>query len=174
MSAFSVERRGGVAIITFDTPNESVNKISKAVGWEFEELLQRLETDEVVKAMVLRSGKPDSFIAGADIDEFVQLRSVEEAVRLSRDGQLMMQRVADSAKPIVAAIHGACVGGGLELALACRYRIASDHAKTMLGLPETQLGLIPGAGGSNRLPRLIGEIRRGPRGTEPPIRRMFR
>ncbi len=156
MTAFTIERRGSVAIITFDTPNESVNKISKAVGWEFEELLQRLESDEVVKAMVLRSGKPDSFIAGADIDEFVQLRSVEEAVRLSRDGQLMMQRVADSAKPMVAAIHGACLGGGLELALACRYRVASDHPKTMLGLPETQLGLIPGAGGSNRLPRLIG------------------
>ena len=156
MNAFTVERRGGVAIVTFDTPNESVNKISKAVGWEFEELLQRLDTDEVVKAIVIRSGKPDTFIAGADIDEFVQLRSVEEAVRLSRDGQLLMQRIAESAKPIVAAIHGACLGGGLELALACRYRVASDHAKTMLGLPETQLGLIPGAGGSNRLPRLIG------------------
>jgi 3-hydroxyacyl-CoA dehydrogenase/enoyl-CoA hydratase/3-hydroxybutyryl-CoA epimerase len=156
MSAFSVERRGSVAIVTFDTPNESVNKISKAVGWEFEELLQRLEADEVVKAIVLRSGKPDSFIAGADIEEFVQLRSVEEAVRLSRDGQLLMQRIADCPKPIVAAIHGACLGGGLELALACGYRVASDHPKTMLGLPETQLGLIPGAGGSNRLPRLIG------------------
>ena len=156
MSAFAVERRGGVAIVTFDTPNESVNKISKAVGWEFEELLQRLDTDEVVKAIVIRSGKPDTFIAGADIDEFVQLRSVEEAVRLSRDGQLLMQRIAESAKPIVAAIHGACLGGGLELALACRYRVASDHPKIMLGLPETQLGLIPGAGGSNRLPRLIG------------------
>ena len=156
MTAFTVERRGGVAIVTFDTPNEPVNKISKAVGWEFEELLQRLDTDEVVKAIVIRSGKPDTFIAGADIDEFVQLRSVEEAVRLSRDGQLLMQRLAESDKPIVAAIHGACLGGGLELALACRYRVASDHAKTMLGLPETQLGLIPGAGGSNRLPRLIG------------------
>ncbi len=156
MNAFTVERRGSVAIVTFDTPNEPVNKISKAVGWEFEELLQRLDTDEVVKAIVIRSGKPDTFIAGADIDEFVQLRSVEEAVRLSRDGQLLMQRIAESAKPIVAAIHGACLGGGLELGLACRYRVASDHAKTMLGLPETQLGLIPGAGGSNRLPRLIG------------------
>lgn len=156
MSAFSVERRGGVAIVTFDTPNETVNKISKAVGWEFEDLLGRLAADEPVKAIVLRSGKPDTFIAGADIEEFVALRSVEEAQRLSRDGQLLMQKVADSPKPIVAAIHGACVGGGMELVLACRYRVASDHPKTMLGLPEVQLGLLPGAGGSNRLPRLIG------------------
>ena len=93
MSAFSVERRGGVAIVTFDTPNETVNKISKAVGWEFEDLLGRLATDEPVKAIVLRSGKPDTFIAGADIEEFVALRSVEEAQRLSRDGQLLMQKV---------------------------------------------------------------------------------
>lgn len=156
MSAFVIERRNGVAIVTFDLPHESVNKISKAVGWELEDLLQRLANDEPVKAIVLRSGKPDSFIAGADIEEFVQLRSVEEAVRLSKDGQLLMQRIADSPKPIVAAIHGACVGGGLELALACHYRVASDHPKTVLGLPEVQLGLIPGAGGSNRLPRLIG------------------
>ena len=158
MSAFSVERRGAVAIVTFDTPHDAVNKISKAIGWELEELLQRLEADEVVKAIVIRSGKPDIFIAGADIDEFVMLRSVEEATRLSKDGQLLMQRIADSTKPVVAAIHGACLGGGLELALACSYRIASDHPKTMLGFPEVQLGLLPGAGGSNRLPRLIGAL----------------
>lgn len=156
MSAFLVERRGNVAVVTFNVPNEPVNTISKAVGWELDEVLARLASDESTKAIVLRSGKPDSFVAGADIEEFVQLRSVEEAVRLSRDGQLLMQRVADSEKPVVAAIHGACLGGGLELALACRYRVASDHVKTQLGLPETQLGLLPGAGGSNRLPRLIG------------------
>ncbi len=156
MSAFTTERRGAIAVVTFDTPHDAVNKISKAIGWELEDLLQRLDADEVVKAIVLRSGKPDIFIAGADIDEFVALRTLEEAVRLSRDAQLLMQHVADSAKPIVAAIHGACLGGGLELALACHYRVASDHAKTVLGLPEVQLGLIPGAGGSNRLPRLVG------------------
>lgn len=156
MSAFTMERRDGVAIVTFDTPHDTVNKISKAVGWELDDLLQRLEADDVVKAIVIRSGKPDIFIAGADIDEFVVLRSVEEAVRLSRDGQLLMQRIADFSKPVVAAIHGACLGGGLELALACRYRVASDHARTVLGFPEMQLGLVPGAGGSNRLPRLIG------------------
>jgi 3-hydroxyacyl-CoA dehydrogenase/enoyl-CoA hydratase/3-hydroxybutyryl-CoA epimerase len=156
MSAFSTTMRGGVAVVTFDLPNESVNKISQAAGWELEELLDRLAQDEVVKAIVLRSGKPDVFIAGADIEEFVRLRTPDEATRLSRDGQLLMQKVADSPKPVVAAVHGACLGGGLELALACRYRVASDHPKTQLGLPEVQLGLIPAAGGSNRLPRLIG------------------
>ena len=156
MSAFSTDMRGGVAVVTFNLPNEPINKISQAVGWELEELLDRLARDEVVKAIVLRSGKPDVFIAGADIEEFIRLRTPDEATRLSRDGQLLMQKVADSTKPVVAAIHGACLGGGLELALACHYRVASDHPKTQLGLPEVQLGLIPGAGGSNRLPRLIG------------------
>ncbi len=155
-AAFTMERRAGIAIVTFDVPFEPVNKLSKAVGWEFEELLRTLQQDEPTRAIILRSGKPDSFIAGADIEEFVQLRSVEEAVRLSKDGQLLMQAIADSPKPVIAAIHGACLGGGLELALACHYRVASDHPRTMLGLPETQLGLIPGAGGSNRLPRLVG------------------
>lgn len=155
-AAFRTEQRDRVTVVTFDLPFESVNKLSKAVGWELEEVLRGLDADEQVHAIVLRSGKPDTFIAGADIEEFLQLRSVEEAVRLSRDGQLLMQAVADSKTPVVVAIHGACMGGGLELALACRYRIASDHPKTNLGLPETQLGLIPGAGGSNRLPRLVG------------------
>ena len=156
MSAFTTQHHGGVAVVTLDTPHDAVNKVSNATRWELEDLLQRLESDELVKAIVIRSGKPDIFIAGADIEEFAALRSVEEATRLSKDGQLLMQRIADSAKPFVAAIHGACLGGGLELALACRYRVASDHAKTVLGFPEVQLGLIPGAGGSNRLPRLIG------------------
>jgi 3-hydroxyacyl-CoA dehydrogenase/enoyl-CoA hydratase/3-hydroxybutyryl-CoA epimerase len=156
VSAFTTEIRGGIAIITFDLPNQPVNKITTDVGWQLEELLERLLRDEVVKAMVFRSGKPDSFIAGADIEEFVRLRTPDDATRLSRDGQLLMQKVADSTKPIVTAIHGACMGGGLELALATDYRVASDHPRTQLGLPEVQLGLIPGAGGSNRLPRLIG------------------
>ena len=156
MSAFTTEVRAGIAIITFDLPNEPVNKITRDTGWQLEELLDRLLHDEAVRAIVIRAGKPDGFIAGADIEEFVRLRTPDEATRLSRDGQLLMQKVADAAKPIVAAMHGAALGGGLELALACRYRVASDHPKTQLGLPEVQLGLVPAAGGSVRLPRLIG------------------
>src|SRR5690606_13131349 len=128
--------RGEVAIVSFDLPNEPVNKISQAVGWELEQLLDRLAADEGTTAIVLRSGKPDGFIAGADIEEFLVLRTSDEASRLARDGQLLMQRVADSPKPVVAAIHGACVGGGLEMVLACRARVASDHPRTQLGLPE--------------------------------------
>ncbi len=156
MSAFTTAMHGSIAIVTFDLPGEPVNKIGKAVGWELEELIDRLGRDEVVKAIVIRSGKPENFIAGADIEEFTALEGVDDAIRLSRDGQLLMQRIADCPKPVVAAIHGACLGGGLELVLACRYRVVSNHPKTMLGLPEVQLGLLPGAGGSNRLPRRIG------------------
>ena len=109
-----------------------------------------------VRAIVLISGKPDTFIAGADIEEFVALPTQAAAEALSRDGQAWCDRVAAFPKPVVVAIHGACLGGGLELALACHYRVASDHPKTQLGLPEVQLGILPGAGGCQRLPRLIG------------------
>ncbi len=156
MSAFTTSVEDSVAIVTFDVPGEPVNKLSNAVKVEFEALLIRLRDDEDVKAVVLISGKPDTFIAGADIEEFTALTTQVEAERLSFEGQEMVSRVETLAKPVVAAIHGACLGGGLELALACHYRIASDHPKTQLGLPEVQLGLIPGAGGCQRLPRLIG------------------
>ncbi|MDQ5840844.1 MAG: 3-hydroxyacyl-CoA dehydrogenase NAD-binding domain-containing protein, partial [Chloroflexota bacterium] len=101
-------------------------------------------------------GKADTFIAGADIEEFTAIGTQTEAERLSFEGQETVSRLETFHKPIVAAINGACLGGGLEVALACHYRIATDHPKTVLGLPEVQLGLIPGAGGCQRLPRLIG------------------
>ncbi len=119
-------------------------------------MLIALRDDPATRAVVLISGKPDNFIAGADIEEFTALTSQDAAERLSFVGQETVSRVETFHKPIVAAIHGACLGGGLELALACHYRIATDHPKTQLGLPEVQLGLIPGAGGCQRLPRLIG------------------
>jgi 3-hydroxyacyl-CoA dehydrogenase / enoyl-CoA hydratase / 3-hydroxybutyryl-CoA epimerase len=156
MSAFSTEQLGHISVVTFDLPGEPVNKLSSGVKVEFEALLIRLRDDADVKAVVLISGKPDTFIAGADIEEFTALTTQTDAERLSFEGQEMVSRVETLAKPVVAAIHGACLGGGLELALACHYRIATDHPKTQLGLPEVQLGLIPGAGGCQRLPRLIG------------------
>ncbi len=119
-------------------------------------MLIALRDEPATRAVVLISGKPDTFIAGADIEEFTALTSQDAAERLSFEGQETVSRVETFQKPIVAAIHGACLGGGLELALACHYRIATDHPKTQLGLPEVQLGLIPGAGGCQRLPRLIG------------------
>src|ERR687898_986413 len=156
MSAFTTDLVDSIAVVTFDLPGEPVNKLTSAVKVEFEALLIRLRDDAEVKTVVLISGKSDSFIAGADIEEFTSLTTQAEAERLSFEGQEMVSRVETLPKPVVAAIHGACLGGGLELALACHYRIATDHQKTQLGLPEVQLGLIPGAGGCQRLPRLIG------------------
>ena len=154
--ALSVEVTDGIAVITFDLPNESVNKLNRAVKDEFVALVTRLERDTTVQGAVLISGKPDVWIAGADIEEFLQLKTAADAERLSRDGQMLLDSLERLRVPIIAAIHGACLGGGLETALACRYRIGTDHPKTILGLPEVQLGLIPGAGGTQRLPRRIG------------------
>lgn len=154
--ALSVEMSDGVAVITFDLPNESVNKLNRAVKDEFVALVTRLERDTNVHAAVLFSGKPDIWIAGADIEEFLAIKTATDAERLSRDGQMLLDSIERLRIPLIAAIHGACLGGGLEAALACRYRIATDHPKTVLGLPEVQLGLIPGAGGTQRLPRQIG------------------
>jgi len=154
--AFTTVVEDGVAVVTLDLPGESVNKFSRAVRTEFAGLLTELEGDAAVRAVVLISGKPEMFVAGADINEFVAVRTADEATRLSRDGQKLLDRVAASKKPVVAAVHGTCLGGGLELILACHYRVASDHPKTVFAAPEVQLGLLPGAGGCNRLPRAIG------------------
>jgi 3-hydroxyacyl-CoA dehydrogenase/enoyl-CoA hydratase/3-hydroxybutyryl-CoA epimerase len=146
----------GVLVLTMDVPGERVNTLGKSMMAEFDILLGELETPGAVKAVVLRSGKPDNFIAGADIKDFTTIRSAMEGEALSRAGQALLDRLEAVPVPVVAAIHGSCVGGGLEVALACRYRVASDDAKTVVGLPEVMLGLIPGAGGTQRLPRLVG------------------
>lgn len=156
MSIFTVVVEQGVAVVTIDLPGSPVNILNAAAKREFEALLERLGGDRGVRAVVLLSGKAENFIAGADIEEFVALPDQAAAEALSRDGQAMLDRVAAFSKPIVAAIHGSCLGGGLELALACHYRIATNHPKTQLGLPEVQLGILPGAGGCQRLPRAIG------------------
>lgn len=156
MAAISWEVNDGVAVVTLDCPDTPVNVISQAVKDEVYAMLVALERDAQVRAVAFFSGKPDNFIAGADIEEFVQLKSAAEAEQLSRDGQAMLDRVAAFPKPIAVGIHGACLGGGLEFALACRHRVATDDPKTQLGLPEVQLGILPGAGGCQRLPRLIG------------------
>src|SRR5208283_5179015 len=96
------------------------------------------------------------FVAGADVRWLGSLRTKEDGGRASQEGQAGFERLARCAKPVVAAINGACLGGGLEWALACSYRLCTDSPKTQLGLPEVQLGLLPGAGGTQRLPRLIG------------------
>jgi 3-hydroxyacyl-CoA dehydrogenase / enoyl-CoA hydratase / 3-hydroxybutyryl-CoA epimerase len=146
----------GIAIVTLDKPGAPVNTISRSVKDEFITTFGSLERDATVKAVAFFSGKPDNFIAGADIEEFVRLTSAAEAERLSAEGQEMIDRVARFPKPVAVGIHGGCLGGGFEFALACHYRVATDHPRTQIGLPEIQLGILPGAGGCQRLPRLVG------------------
>lgn len=152
----TMEVEGGVAVLTMDLIGEPVNIITREVRDAMMELFDRIDRDETIKGAVLISGKADNFLAGADIEEFTQLKDAEDATRLSRDGQALVENLEKSRVPFVAAIHGACMGGGLESALACRWRVVSDDPRTILALPEVQLGLIPGAGGTQRLPRLIG------------------
>ncbi|MBX7115893.1 MAG: fatty acid oxidation complex subunit alpha FadJ [Myxococcaceae bacterium] len=147
---------GDVGVITFDQEGESVNTLSPEVASELETVLTRAASDGNVRALVITSGKKDSFIVGAKIDYLQTLKSEGDAQQASRQAQAGFDRVDAFEKPVVVAIHGPCLGGGLEWALACDYRVASDSPKTVLGFPEVQLGLIPGAGGTQRLPRLIG------------------
>ena len=156
MTAFSVSLTDGIAIVTIDVPGEPVNMLGTPLARELEELLERIREDPSARAVVLISGKADNFVAGADIQEFTRITSAAEAEALSRAGQEMINRLEQFPKPIVIAIHGACVGLGCELSLACAWRIATDSPKTVIGLPEVQIGILPGAGGCQRLPRLIG------------------
>lgn len=151
-----IEKENGVAIVWLDQPGEKVNKISIDLVDKFKAILDSLEKDETVKGIVLISRKEDNFIAGADIDKFKDMRNPEEAEMLSRQGHALLNRMAAFPKPIVAALHGATLGGGLEVALACHYRIASDDPKTVFALPEVKLGILPGGGATQRLPRLVG------------------
>ena len=146
----------GVAIIAYDQPMSPVNTLNTRVAPVLDQLLTMIERDARITAVVIVSGKTDSWIAGADIEELSNVTTAALGEAMSRGGQQLLQQLAALSKPTVAAIHGAALGGGLEIALACRHRIASNDSKTILALPEVQLGLIPGAGGTQRLPRIIG------------------
>jgi 3-hydroxyacyl-CoA dehydrogenase / enoyl-CoA hydratase / 3-hydroxybutyryl-CoA epimerase len=153
----TVEIADGLATITLNDPSRPVNVISAELVEELGRILERLENGEGgVRAAVIASAKPGTWIAGADIEQFEDFRTPEDGEAASRAGQELLDRLERLRIPVVAAIEGAALGGGLETALACTYRIASDSPKTKLGLPEVQLGIIPGAGGTQRLPRLIG------------------
>lgn len=143
-----------VLVIQMDCPGAKVNSLNTSISEELEQVLRELESNTNLKSAVLISAKPDCFVAGADIGMLEQCQSAEEATRISQGAQYMFRRLENSRKPIVAAINGICLGGGLELALACHYRIATKDRKTKLGLPEVMLGLLPGGGGTVRLPRL--------------------
>ncbi|MFV3359346.1 enoyl-CoA hydratase-related protein, partial [Klebsiella pneumoniae] len=157
VSAFKLEVRADkIAVITIDAPGEKMNTLKAEFGSQVRGLIRQLRDDKSVRGVVFISAKADNFIAGADINMIARCRSAQEAEALARQGQQIMAEIHGLSIPVIAAIHGACLGGGLELALACHGRICSDDEKTRLGLPEVQLGLLPGSGGTQRLPRLIG------------------
>jgi len=152
------EIQDGILRVTINRQDRPVNALSKSALEELRSLLQTIKADSGIRGVIFSSGKPGTFIAGADITEFENLTSEAEARQVSEFGQSVFQELEDLSVPTVAVISGACLGGGLEFALACTYRIADDHEKTRIGLPEVQLGLLPGWGGTVRLPRLIGLI----------------
>ena len=154
--ALTTELIDDVLVVTIDRTDQPVNTLGVELVSDFESVFSRVDQDTLIRALVLISGKPDGFIAGADIEQFAELRSAADAERLSRTGQDLLNRLESLRVPSVAAIHGACLGGGLEVALACSYRVCTDHAQTTFAAPEVQLGLIPGMGGTQRLPRRVG------------------
>jgi len=157
-AALTLEVTGdGVAWLVFDRPDSKVNILTSGVLARLDALLGEIEAQASgLRGLVIRSGKPATFIAGADISEIASVRSEEDGYAASREGQRILRRLEQLAIPTVVAIDGICLGGGTELALACDYRIASDRPETRIGLPEIRLGILPGFGGTTRLPRLIG------------------
>lgn len=143
---------------TFDRKDSSANSLNEPILREFDQILNGIAQGTQAKALIIQSGKKSGFIAGADILQFKNLRSAEEATKLILKGQDVFDKLENLAIPTIAAISGFCLGGGLELALACKYRIVIDNQKTRLGLPEVKLGIHPGWGGTVRLPALIGAI----------------
>jgi len=145
----------GLGWLTLDKSGATTNTLSAPVMDELRTALTDLAAHPP-KGLVIRSGKENGFIAGADIDEFVQLKSVDDAVALVKRGWDTFEILANAPYPTLALVRGFCLGGGMELALACRYRVVIDEPGTRLGLPEVMLGIVPGWGGIRRLPRLTG------------------
>lgn len=155
--AFSLKiDKQNIAWLAIDVPNEKMNTLQAAFADEMTEIFAQLKDSSGVKGLIVHSLKPDNFVAGADVRMLEACKSAAEAESLASQGQTLFQQLSDLPYPVVAAIHGPCLGGGLELALACDYRVCTDADATRLGLPEVQLGLLPGSGGTQRLPRLIG------------------
>ncbi|NXF13604.1 ECHA enzyme, partial [Smithornis capensis] len=153
----SCDIKGDVAVVRFNTPNSKVNTLSKQLSAEFTDVMNEIWANEAVKSAVLISSKPGCFIAGADLNMLEACKTAQEVTQLSQDGQKMLEKIEQSPKPVVAAISGSCLGGGLEVAIACHYRVATKDRKTVLATPEVLLGLLPGAGGTQRLPKMVSE-----------------
>ena len=151
MEFLSWKVEDGVAVVSINRP--PANALSQGLIKEVDELLDAVEHDEAVRVIVLH-GEGRFFSAGADIKEFTDVQTGEEFAKLAQNGQVVFERLETFSKPVIAAIHGAALGGGLELAMSCHMRFVTE--KTKLGLPELQLGIIPGFAGTQRLPRYVG------------------
>ena len=156
LANFSAERDdAGIITVTIDQSDRKMNVIGDGFTESFAALTESFVADESAKGLILTSGK-ETFIVGADIDQLGNIQTPEQAYALVEDLKSSLRKLETSGKPVVAAMTGTTLGGGLEIALACHYRIAIDSPKTKLGLPEAKLGLLPGGGGTQRLPRLVG------------------
>jgi 3-hydroxyacyl-CoA dehydrogenase/enoyl-CoA hydratase/3-hydroxybutyryl-CoA epimerase len=151
-----VRQENGIAHLIMDVKGDTMNTLKAEFGEEVSQMLKEIRQDQTIKGIVLISGKADSFVAGADVHMLANCTSASEATTLSRQGQIIFDQLENLSIPVVAAVHGACLGGGLELAMACHAIVCSDSPKTALGLPEVQLGLLPGGGGTQRLPKRVG------------------
>jgi len=149
-----VQKTAALAQITINRPKK-LNALNKATIYELHKAFDALESDLNIKAIILTGSGEKAFVAGADISEFAHFTE-DEGATLAREGQeILFNFIENLATPVIAAINGFALGGGLELAMACHFRIASENAK--MGLPEVSLGVIPGYGGTQRLPQLVGK-----------------
>jgi 3-hydroxyacyl-CoA dehydrogenase/enoyl-CoA hydratase/3-hydroxybutyryl-CoA epimerase len=150
------KRADGIALLGIDVADRNVNVLNREVLSDLDRALQTVQGDPQIRLLAIRSDKASGFIAGADLHEFASVKGPDEATEISRAGHRLFNKLAALPFPTIAMIHGPCLGGGLELALACDYRLVVDGPKTQLGFPEVELGLIPGWGGTQRLPRVVG------------------
>jgi 3-hydroxyacyl-CoA dehydrogenase/enoyl-CoA hydratase/3-hydroxybutyryl-CoA epimerase len=156
-----IERENGIATLWLDVSGKTYNVFNRQVLADLNSAFDRLAPDSSIKLLLIRGRKKNGFVAGADLHEFQSITTPEQATTLSATGQSLFDKLERLPFPTVAVIHGPCLGGGLEFALACDYRVAIDYSKTQIGLPEIKLGLIPGWGGTQRLARVVGLRLRG-------------
>lgn len=145
----------GILIVTLDMPGRRMNVLNDELSAGFDSAIKRIETDAAVKGVILTSAKKD-FLAGADIDKVMQIDTPQAAMKMADEFKVLLRRIERCGKPVVAALHGSTLGGGYELAMACHRRILLNDPRAQVGLPEAKLGLLPGGGGTQRLPRMVG------------------